>query len=50
MGPVLADRHEDFMLDLLDDTFKITVDRIYHNNKYGYNDINENTEYQVIYS
>ena len=50
MGPVLVDRHENFMLDLLDDSFKITVDRLYHNKRLTLEDIHEQTDYEVIYS
>jgi hypothetical protein len=29
-GPVLTSAHPYFMLDLLDDTFKLTIDKIFH--------------------
>ena len=49
MGAVLADHFQNFMVDMLDDTFKLTVDRYFLHDK-SIKEAIESTEYELLYS
>ena len=48
MGPVLTACHPHFMLDLLDDTFKLTIDKIYHQKTLSPEEIESETQYELL--
>ena len=50
MGPVLTACHPNFMLDMLDDTFKLTIDKIFHGKALTPEEIESETEYELLYS
>ena len=50
MGPVLTQNHPNFMLDMLDDTFKLTLDKICLNEVISPADAHHETEYECLWS
>ena len=57
MGPVLEQNHPDFMLDMLDDTLHLTLDRYYETSRevrqtpqYTREQIESETHYEVLWS
>jgi hypothetical protein len=50
MGPVLTKQHQNFMLDLLDDTFKLTIDKVFHGKTLSSEEIENETEYELLCS
>jgi hypothetical protein len=49
MGPVLASHYSNFMVDMLDDTFKLTVDRYFLEDKPILETVKD-TEYEILWS
>lgn len=50
MGPVLTQNHPNFMLDMLDDTFKLTIDKYFLNRPLSPEQIAQETEYECLWS
>lgn len=52
MGPVLTAHHQNFMLDMLDDTFKLTIDPLFHagGKEQDLFETLKDTEYELLYS
>ena len=48
MGPVLPQQHPNFMLDLLDDTFKLTIDELFHGEALPREKIEKETNYELL--
>ena len=48
MGPVLTACHPNFMLDLLDDTFKLTIDKFFHEKNLSPTEIETETQYELL--
>ena len=48
MGPVLPQQHPNFMLDLLDDTFKLTIDDLFHGQPLSRDKIEKETNYELL--
>ena len=50
MGPVLTQQQPNFMLDLLDDTFKLTLDAVFHGQALSDEEVSEETAYELLCS
>lgn len=48
MGPILPRTHPNFMLEMLDDTFKLTVDKVYHGRTIPRSEISNETNYELL--
>jgi len=48
MGPVLTQQQPHFMLDMINDLFKITVDKLYFGNDLSTEEIESQTEYELL--
>lgn len=49
MGPVLTEHYDNFMVDMLDDTFKLTIDHYFLGGKPPV-EAYRNTEFDLLYS
>jgi hypothetical protein len=47
-GPVLTSAHPYFMLDLLDDTFRLTIDKIFLDRTLSPSEIENETEFELL--
>lgn len=50
MGPVLKSQHDNFMVDLLNDVFKITIDNHFFNQEMTDLDVLNETQFELLWS